>query len=312
MGEGNKKLSQARPRGARAGLPRPGLPARGPAQLPGPARLGDRGRPRRLHPRRDGRGVRHRRREPQPGPLRPQEGRGDQRRPHAAAVGRGDHPPGAARSSRTAGVVADPVADADAELLELAMPLVAERINKLTEAVDMLGFLFVDEARLRPRPDRRGEAPERRRPRRRRAGARRRSRPSRAWSTAAIQEALQAELVEALGLKPRVAFGPVRVAVTGAGSRRRCSSRWSCSAASAAWRACRARWARAVTRPDLTGLPYHLIHRTGAADLWRPVVGTIALVAVVRWSSSPVLIRCAFAVGFALAGRAVGREHRAG
>ena len=26
------------------------------------------------------------------------------------------------------------------------MPLVAERINKLTEAVDMLGFLFVDEA----------------------------------------------------------------------------------------------------------------------------------------------------------------------
>jgi len=35
------------------------------------------------------------------------------------------------------------------------------------------------------------------------------------WSTAAIQDALQAELVDAMGLKPRNAFGPVRVAVTG-------------------------------------------------------------------------------------------------
>jgi len=35
------------------------------------------------------------------------------------------------------------------------------------------------------------------------------------WSTAAIQEALQTTLVEELGLKPRVAFGPVRVAITG-------------------------------------------------------------------------------------------------
>ncbi len=47
---------------------------------------------------------------------------------------------------KAAGVVGDPVSDADAQLLELAMPLVGERINKLTETVDMLGFLFVDEA----------------------------------------------------------------------------------------------------------------------------------------------------------------------
>ena len=47
---------------------------------------------------------------------------------------------------KAAGVVGDPVHDADAQLLELAMPLVAERMNKLTEAADMLGFLFVDEA----------------------------------------------------------------------------------------------------------------------------------------------------------------------
>ncbi len=47
---------------------------------------------------------------------------------------------------KAAGVVGDPVRDADAQLLELAMPLVAERVNKLAEVADMLGFLFVDEA----------------------------------------------------------------------------------------------------------------------------------------------------------------------
>jgi glutamyl-tRNA synthetase len=35
------------------------------------------------------------------------------------------------------------------------------------------------------------------------------------WSTDAIQTALQAALVDGLGLKPRNAFGPVRVAITG-------------------------------------------------------------------------------------------------
>ena len=113
-----------------------------------------------------------------------------------------------------AGVVSDPVDDADAQLLEQAMPLVAERINKLTEAVDMLGFLFVSDADFALDPadaeklltedgkavvrasyDALADLAE--------------------WSTAAIQEALQAKLVDEMGLKPRNAFGPVRVAVTG-------------------------------------------------------------------------------------------------
>src|SRR4051812_25158822 len=109
-----------------------------------------------------------------------------------------------------AGVVSDPVSDADAELLELAMPLVAERINKLTEAVDMLGFLFVDEAAFVVdtadaekllNDDGRAVV----------ARALDALRPVGPWSTAAIQEALQAELVDGMGLKPRNAFGPVRV-----------------------------------------------------------------------------------------------------
>ncbi|MCW2773150.1 MAG: glutamyl-tRNA synthetase [Nocardioides sp.] len=115
---------------------------------------------------------------------------------------------------KDAGVVSDPVNDADAELLELAMPLVAERINKLTESVDMLGFLFVDEASFAVDPtdaekllnDDGRAVVGRALDALRKLGQ---------WSAAAIQDALQAELVDGMGLKPRTAFGPVRVAVTG-------------------------------------------------------------------------------------------------
>jgi glutamyl-tRNA synthetase len=115
---------------------------------------------------------------------------------------------------KAAGVVSDPLRDADAQLLEQAMPLIAERINKLTEAVDMLGFLFVDEASFARDPadaekllndDGRAVV-------RRAVGA---LEELREWSTSSIQAALQAELVDGMGLKPRNAFGPVRVAVTG-------------------------------------------------------------------------------------------------
>ncbi|QIX28618.1 glutamate--tRNA ligase [Nocardioides sp. JQ2195] len=112
------------------------------------------------------------------------------------------------------GVISDPVNDADAQLLELAMPLVAERINKLAEVPDMLGFLFADEADFsRDEADVAkllnddGKAVVR-------ASYDALSGLSE-WSTAAIEEALRAKLIDELGLKPRNAFGPVRVAATG-------------------------------------------------------------------------------------------------
>lgn len=107
-----------------------------------------------------------------------------------------------------AGVV-DPTSLPDRQLLDLAMPLVAERINKLTEAVPMLGFLFVDEDAFEvlDEIDEAGRDVVR--------AAHEVLSGLAEWSTAAIQEALQAELVEQRGLKPRVAFGPVRVAVSG-------------------------------------------------------------------------------------------------
>ena len=115
---------------------------------------------------------------------------------------------------KDAGVLSDPVNAADTQLLELAMPLVAERINKLTESVDMLGFLFVDEDSFT-----RDEADaEKLLNDDGRAVVRRSLDALEAlggWSAGAIQDALQTELVEGMGLKPRNAFGPVRVAVTG-------------------------------------------------------------------------------------------------
>jgi glutamyl-tRNA synthetase len=115
---------------------------------------------------------------------------------------------------KAAGVVGDPVHDADAQLLELAMPLVAERVNKLTEVADLLAFLFVDEdAFTRDEADAAKLLDEE--GRRVVAAAHDAVAALSTWSTEAIQDALQTTLVDELGLKPRVAFGPVRVAVTG-------------------------------------------------------------------------------------------------
>lgn len=110
---------------------------------------------------------------------------------------------------KAAGVVSDPVSDADAQLLELAMPLVAERINKLTEAAPMLDFLFVADADFvrHDELDAAGRDVVK--------AAYDALSAIDVWSTAAIDEALRAKLVDELGLKPRNAFGPVRIAVSG-------------------------------------------------------------------------------------------------
>jgi glutamyl-tRNA synthetase len=106
------------------------------------------------------------------------------------------------------------VADADRELLQRAAPLVHERMTTLAEAVDMLGFLFVDDHSFTRDPadaekllDQDGRTVVK--------AAYDALTDVTAWDTASIEEALRAALVDGLGLKPRNAFGPVRVAITG-------------------------------------------------------------------------------------------------
>ena len=111
-----------------------------------------------------------------------------------------------------AGVLADPVLPAQAERLTQAMPLIHERINRLTEAAPMLGFLFTDtlsydETDVAKLLDSEGLKVV--------AAAREALAALSVWTTEAIDDALRAKLVDELGLKPRHAFGPVRVAVTG-------------------------------------------------------------------------------------------------
>jgi glutamyl-tRNA synthetase len=108
-----------------------------------------------------------------------------------------------------AGFVDEPITPDQRELLVAAMPLVHERINTLSEAVPMLGFLFVDEASF-ARTDEIDEAGR---------DVVRAAYDALSgladWATEAIEGALRDALVDGMGLKPRHAFGPVRVAATG-------------------------------------------------------------------------------------------------
>lgn len=113
-----------------------------------------------------------------------------------------------------AGLVHDPITEEQWTLLEQAMPLVHERMNTLSESVDLLRFLFVDESTFTLDPaDAEKAFDETGR------GVVQASYDALAgldgWTTEAIESALRTALIEDLGLKPRVAFGPVRVAVTG-------------------------------------------------------------------------------------------------
>jgi glutamyl-tRNA synthetase len=113
-----------------------------------------------------------------------------------------------------AGVLPAQVSREQRALLVAATPLVQERITVLSEAVGMLSFLFVDDAGFRVDPDLRaamlddqGMAAVR--------AALDALEPLKSWDTASIEAALRAALVDGLGLRPRDAFGPVRLAVTG-------------------------------------------------------------------------------------------------
>jgi glutamyl-tRNA synthetase len=113
-----------------------------------------------------------------------------------------------------AGLVSDPATDEQRTLIAQATPLVQERMVTLGEAVGMLGFLLAgddftrdeaDAAKMLHTDDGRAVV----------KAAHEVLAALETWDTASIEEALRAALIEELGLKPRNAFGAVRVAVTG-------------------------------------------------------------------------------------------------
>ncbi|WP_328519351.1 glutamate--tRNA ligase [Kribbella sp. NBC_00359] len=112
-----------------------------------------------------------------------------------------------------AGLLPAEPSDEQLAVLRAAVPLVQERMNTLSESVDMLGFLFVDEDAFTIDPDAAAKVLTGD------AGAvleaSAKALADVEWTTEAIEAALRASLIDGLGLKPKNAFGPVRVAISG-------------------------------------------------------------------------------------------------
>ena len=107
------------------------------------------------------------------------------------------------------------VTTADREILAQAAPLIQERIVVLSEAPDLLEFLFQDASDIVVAEDAKAGLPEN-------AGEIATAALNALtdiddsdFKTEAIQNALQAALIDGLELKPRIAFGPIRTAISG-------------------------------------------------------------------------------------------------
>jgi glutamyl-tRNA synthetase len=114
--------------------------------------------------------------------------------------------------------VADPPTEAQAAILREAAPLVQERMNMLSEAPGLLGFLFTPDAEITVDDDARPKNAEQARLILEASVAALQQVDD--FATARIEEALRAALLTPVeeggpGFKPRDAFGPLRTAISG-------------------------------------------------------------------------------------------------
>jgi len=114
---------------------------------------------------------------------------------------------------REAGLVGEILTDREEEIVTEAAPLIQERITLLGEAPEMLGFLFKADDAIDIADDARKGLPANLTEVLDAAIAALESAED--WTAENIQTALKQALVEDMGIKPRLAFGPVRTAVSG-------------------------------------------------------------------------------------------------
>ncbi|WP_413456229.1 glutamate--tRNA ligase [Glutamicibacter sp. FR1] len=114
---------------------------------------------------------------------------------------------------QAAGLVGEVLTERENEILDQASPLVQERIALLGEATDMLEFLFkaddeiaIEEKALKGMPANLVEVID---------ASIHGLEGLAEWNAETIQAALRTKLVDELELKPRQAFGPARVAISG-------------------------------------------------------------------------------------------------
>jgi len=111
-----------------------------------------------------------------------------------------------------AGLIADPPTAEQDHILTQAIPLVQERIETLKQAADMLGFLLVDDENFAIEE---GQSVSDEVSQQVIAAALEALTGLESWESADIEASLRAALIDGLGLKPKAAFGAVRIAVSG-------------------------------------------------------------------------------------------------
>lgn len=113
------------------------------------------------------------------------------------------------------GILTEPLSEKQRAILTEAAPLVQERIGLLGEAPGMLGFLFTDAAGIEYQDDALKSLPQNAADVLAASSDALAALPDSEWNAEGLQGALAATLIEGLGLKPRIAYGPLRVAISG-------------------------------------------------------------------------------------------------
>jgi glutamyl-tRNA synthetase len=116
---------------------------------------------------------------------------------------------------QSAGVLGSTVSDAESAILDEAAPLIQERITVLGEAPDMLSFLFKTTDEISIEDDARAGLPENSAEIALAAAEKLGSVDESQFKTEHIQALLNDLLIEQMQLKPRLAFGPLRTAISG-------------------------------------------------------------------------------------------------
>ncbi|QWT25101.1 glutamate--tRNA ligase [Subtercola sp. PAMC28395] len=114
-----------------------------------------------------------------------------------------------------AGILTEPLTDAQATVLAEAAPLVQERMALLGEAPAMLGFLFQQAADVEYQPDALATLPENTGVILAAAVGALELIELENFTHERIKDDLAIALIDGLGLKPRIAYGPLRVALSG-------------------------------------------------------------------------------------------------
>ena len=109
-------------------------------------------------------------------------------------------------------VVSTPISSEEERVVRLALPIIQERLIKLSEVPAMLAFLFTEKVDLDPESVAKYLNEDSKEII---AKALEVLTPLSTWDHQTLDSALRAALIDQMGLKPRLAFSAIRVAVTG-------------------------------------------------------------------------------------------------